>query len=270
MANVTYNGLSGSHAGWVEKAARAGYFTKGVLYLTLGGLSVMAAWMGGKASGSEEAVRTIGEQPFGQALLVLVGIGLFGYAAWKAVQAAVDTEGHGSDASGIMRRIGYAASSLIHVGLGITAVQLALGSAGSSGRKSWLSELLATDFGPILVIVAGLAVIAAGLAQIREAYQERYRDDLNFGRMSASERKAIDTSAKVGLYARGVVFPIMGVYLIKSGMSESPSYTKGVGGALDEIASSPVGPLGLGIVALGLAAYGVYMVASAKYRQVKV
>lgn len=65
--------LSTSQSEWVEKAARVGYLTKGVLYLTLGGLSVMAAWMGGKASGSEEAVRTIGEQPFGQVLLVLVG-----------------------------------------------------------------------------------------------------------------------------------------------------------------------------------------------------
>ena len=202
------NKLSASQSEWVEKAARAGYLTKGVLYLTLGGLSVMAAWMGGKASGSEEAVRTIGEQPFGQVLLVLVGVGLFGYAAWKALQALLDTEQHGDDATGVLRRVAYGASAILHIGLGVTALQLAFGSSGGSGgRKSWLSELFATDVGPYLVIGAGVAVIIAGLAQIRQAYQERYRDDLKTADMSATEQKAISTSAKVGLYARGVVFP---------------------------------------------------------------
>lgn len=61
---------------------------------------------------------------------------------------------------------------------------------------------------------------------------------------------------------------MIGIYLIKSGMSENPGYSKGLDGALNEIATSPAGTVGLAVVSVGLAAYGVYMVASAKYRKV--
>jgi len=119
-----------------------------------------------------------------------------------------------------------------------------------------------------VVVAAGVAVIIAGLVQIRQAYREDYREDLKTGEMSSAEQRAISTSAKVGLYARGVVFPVIGIYLIKSGLSENAAYSNGVGGALNEIATSDAGPVGLALVSLGLAAYGVYMVASAEYRKV--
>ena len=88
---------------WVRPLARAGYAAKGVLYITIGILAAMAAFGGGgdgATTGSKGAIRAIQEQPFGQVLLVLLTVGLAGYALWRFVQAILDPEGEGTDAKG--------------------------------------------------------------------------------------------------------------------------------------------------------------------------
>ena len=82
---------------WVKWLARFGYAAKGVVYMVVGGLALAAALGRGGSSSPDQrgALRTILEQPFGQVLLGAVAVGLFGYALWRFVMAAEDTEGDG-------------------------------------------------------------------------------------------------------------------------------------------------------------------------------
>lgn len=63
-------------------AGRVGYIAKGIALGVLGGLVIAAVMTADpeKAGGLDAALRTVGEQPFGQMLLILtgVGIGLYG------------------------------------------------------------------------------------------------------------------------------------------------------------------------------------------------
>lgn len=63
-------------------AGRVGYSAKGIALAILGGLVIAAVLTADpdKAGGLDAALRTVGEQPFGQVLLILtgVGIGLYG------------------------------------------------------------------------------------------------------------------------------------------------------------------------------------------------
>ncbi|MFW5741414.1 MAG: DUF1206 domain-containing protein, partial [Myxococcota bacterium] len=86
--------------------------------------------------------------------------------------------------------------------------------------------------------------------------------------MSHKEQKTFRFVGRVGLAARGVVFPIIGYFLVKSAVNASPGTAKGVEGALEQIAQAGVIPLA--IVAAGLAAYGVLQFFFAKYRHVSV
>jgi hypothetical protein len=82
--------------------------------------------------------------------------------------------------------------------------------------------------------------------------------------MSVKERKSIRIAGRLGHSARGVVFHIIGYYLIQAALKADPGKAKGVGGALHEVAQS--GWFVLAIVACGLAAYGVLQLFFAKYR----
>jgi hypothetical protein len=257
---------------WVSRAARAGFAAKGVVYGLVGGLavaSVVGSGGDGQVGGSPDAVRTIGSQPYGEFLLIATGIGLFGYALWRLVQAYYDPEHAQGDKLGPFKRLGYVASSFLHGALGVAAFQMATGNGQSqAGQGTFLRDILTIDtVGPILAFAAGVFIIGYALYQVVKGAKKDFVDSLKTGRMSSTEKTAVTVTGQVGLIARGVVFGIIGVFVIRAAVNMDPSKVKGVGGALHEIASQPWGALLLVLVAGGLAAYGAYQVALARYRE---
>jgi len=255
----------------VEKLARFGYAVKGVVYGLIGVLAIMAAFgSGGQTSGSRGVLGTIAGGPFGQVLLGLVAIGLFGYALWRFVQSIVDPDNKGTDAKGLVKRTGYFISGVIYAGLGIAAVRLLTGSGGGGGSNadSRTATLMEQPFGLWLVGIVGAVIIGYGLYQLYKAKEASFFDKLKTGQMSATERTWTKRSGRAGLAARGVVFGIIGFFLIQAALSANPQEARGLGGALDTLAAQPYGPYLLGLVALGLVGYGVYCAVNARYRKI--
>ncbi len=258
-----------SQKNWIEKGARFGHFIKGVLYGLIGVLALQVAiGSGGQVAGQEEAAQMVERQPFGVFLLVAIAVGLFGYAAWRLVEGVKG--GGGRDGKhGTIHRVTAVVSGLLNGALAIAVVQMALGSdSGGGGAKSWVGKLLEQPFGAVLLALVGGAVIVAGLVQFYKAYTKRFLDDFRTGAMSSTERRWITRAGQVGYSARGVVFPIIGVGLLKAALDNNPGETRGTREALMEIAGSGYGQVLLGLVAVGLLAFGLFMVASARYRAI--
>lgn len=254
-----------SQQNWIEKAARFGHFIKGILYGLIGVLALQVALgSGGQVAGQEEAAQMVERQPFGVFLLVAIAIGLFGYAVWRLIEGV-----KGTGKGGTWHRVTAVVSGLLNGALAIAVVQMALGSdSGGGGAKSWVGKLLEQPFGAVLLALVGGAVIVAGLVQFYKAYTKRFLEDFRTGAMSSTERRWITRAGQVGYSARGVVFPIIGVGLLKAALDNNPGETRGTRGALMEIASSGYGQVLLGLVAVGLLAFGLFMVASARYRAI--
>ena len=137
-----------------EWLARAGIATRGVIYAIIGVLAIkLAVGSGGQTTNQQGALAEIAKQPFGKTLLILLAIGLAGYATWRLVRAAV---GHGRETSDDTKeRIDGVASGIGHLGLFITAASILIGSGGG-GPGGPDKEPAAS--GPFL-----LGVVAAGL-----------------------------------------------------------------------------------------------------------
>ena len=255
---------------WVERLARFGYATKGVVYGLIGLLAVTAALTsGGKSTGTNGALRTIAAQPFGQFLLILIAVGLVGYAIWRFVQAIKDPDNKGTDAKGIASRIGYAISGLIYGALAFNAALLAIGSASSGGESSkqtWTARLLSQPFGQWLVGTVGAVIIGVGLYYIYKAYRIKFRKKLNLRELDYDQEKLIVNICRFGITARGVIFIMLGFFLIQAARQYDASEVQGLDGALQVVASQPYGKFLLAVVALGLVAYGIYMGVQSRYR----
>jgi hypothetical protein len=257
---------------WVERLARLGYAAKGVVYATVGILAIQAALgRGGATTGPQGALQTIASQPLGTLLLAIVGIGLLGYALWRFVEATVDPRNNGSDAQGIIQRIGYAVRGVLYVGLALAAFRIISGSGGDSGNatEDWTARVLAWPLGTWLVGLAGLIVIGAGLYEIYRAYSEEFQEELKMGAMSHTEREWITRLGKVGLTARGLVFALIGLFLVQAAMRYDAAQAGGLDQALQTLAQQPYGPLLLGLVALGLIAYSLFQFAEARYLRIR-
>ena len=122
---------------WVRRFSRVGYMTKGLVYMIIGILALLAAFgTGGETTGTTGAVESISTMPFGKLLLWIIGIGLFGYIIWNLIKAIKDPQGEGSDAKGWIKRIGYFVSAIVYGNLAIAAILLAFRQKSSSGGES--------------------------------------------------------------------------------------------------------------------------------------
>lgn len=257
---------------WFERLARFGYAAKGVVYLVAGALTARAAFgLGGAATDKTGALRTILGQPFGKIMLSLIGVGLLGYVLLRLVQAVMDPERKGHDPKGIALRIGYVISALVYAGLAVTAVRLAIGFGGGGGgdpSQGLVGRVFTWPLGRWLVGIVGLVVIGSGLFQLYKAYSSDFSEHMNWSRMSATERQWATILGRVGLAARGIVQGLVGWFLVQAALTYDPSKVQGSGGALQSLARPPFGLWTVGVVAAGLAAYGVYMLAAARYARI--
>lgn len=257
---------------WVERLARFGYAARGVVYALIGLLAIQAAF-GGRGSIEQQAtpegaLQRIAEQS--RLLLALVAIGLLGYALWRFVQAVLDPENKGSDLKGLAKRGMMLASGIGYSGLALLAVRMASGNGGdsSSGSQETAAGLMDKPFGRWLVVLAGIAVIVSALYQVYEAYTKKFRKHFKLEEMNADEERLATHTGQVGLTARGIAFLVSGWFLIQAGLRYNPDEARGLGGALETLASQPYGPWLLGLVALGFIAYGAYSFLQARYRKI--
>ncbi|MEA5596781.1 DUF1206 domain-containing protein [Rivularia sp. UHCC 0363] len=262
--------ISDQPAEWIERLARFGYASKGAVYFLVGLLAVQAAFgKGGETTDTEGALEAIVRQPFGQILLGLVAIGLMGYVIWRFVEAINDPERKGNDFKGIATRLTYVANGLAYAGLAWTAVKIIMGSSSSGNsdsKEEWTARLLNQPFGQWLVGTIGAGVIAFAFYYLYRAFTQKLQRKLNLSELSSTERQWVIAICRFGLAARSVVFFLIGWFVIQAAYMAQSSKVGGLNEALDTLAGQPYGPWLLGVVALGLMAYGVYMVVQARYR----
>ena len=254
---------------WIERMARVGYAAYGIVYLLVGVLALQAAFGGGETTSQEGALRQVLLAPLGRILLAMIVIGLLSYATWRLFQGIVDPENEGKGAKGIVKRVDHVLNGLFHAALAFSAGRLALGTGGGGGSPDdWTARLLAQPFGRWLAAIAGAVIVGAGLYQFYKAYKADF-NELESGEMSARERTWATRSGRLGYAARGVVFGVIGVFLIRAALQTDPDEARGLGGALETLARQPFGPYILGAVALGLVAYGAFMFVMARYRRIE-
>lgn len=259
---------------WMTLLARLGYAIKGVVYLIIGILALQLVFgSGGSTTDQRGAIERISALPFGKFLLIIVAIGLFGFALWSFIQAIYDTEGQGGDAKGIVARVGYAIVGLSYGSLGYAALQIVMGSgsnvkSSTTSTQDWTSTLLRQPFGQALVVILGLIVLGVACYLYYKAYAAKFQRRLYLTDVAAQNRKLVITIGRVGYAALGVVFTIVGLLLIVAAAQNNASKAVGLDGALLQLQQQSFGPILLAIVALGLIAYGVYSFVEARYRRI--
>jgi hypothetical protein len=257
---------------WVERLARLGYAAKGLVYFIVVLAAQAAFGSGGKTTDTNGALETIVTQPFGKFLLGIVTLGLIGYAIWRFVQTIFDPEHSGQqmNAKRIAQRLGYAFSAIAYFSLAITSIKLIIGSGSSNSDsvEDWTIYLLNQPFGRWLVVLLGLTVIGVGISYLYEAYKGKFRRHFKLYQMSRTEQIWAVRLGRFGIAARGIVFGIIGIFMMVAAVQLDCTEARGFGGALASLAQQPFGPWILGIVALGLIAYGIYSVIEARYRRI--
>jgi hypothetical protein len=259
-----------ARSGTFEWLARAGLAARGVVYGIIAVLAIkLALGDGGKTTDQQGALKTLAQQSFGEILLILMAVGLFGYALWRLVRAAI---GHGAegDRDDTKERLSGVASGIAYGLLCVTAVQILLGSGGGGGQGQDKATGGVLDWpgGQVLVIIAGLILVGVAVDQGLKGFKKKFLEKSHTERMSEKTKKVFTAFGVFGHLARMVIFAMMGYFLIKAALDYNPDEAVGLDGALAKLAGSAGGPLVLGAVAVGLLGFGLYSFMDARYRRV--
>ncbi|WP_141731740.1 DUF1206 domain-containing protein [Oligoflexus tunisiensis] len=249
---------------------RLGYAAKGLVFLIIGVMALMLTLgMGGQLSDPTDALRVINRQPFGQFLLLAMGVSLLGYVLWRFAQAVFNVEHKPHTAMNTAKRVGYAISGLLYLSLSVLAFRgFAEGRVqDGSGSMALTAKALEMPAGPALVMLAGAIIIGVGIAQAIEGFSKRFMKYYETGRMTEKERDIIEKSGMIGLPARGFTFGIIGYFFIRAGMQANASATKDTKGVMEHILGLPMGEAILLIIAAGFICYAVYCFAAARFRR---
>jgi hypothetical protein len=248
--------------------ARAGYAARGVVYLLIGGLAMLsAAGYGGKTADSKGALVSLVGEPWGFLALIVIGLGLFGYALWRLVQAFLDTDDHGRDGKGVAIRGSLFVSAVSHTLLGIYAISLpfTLQSSGGSGSEDAAEMILRQPFGRYLLAAVALTILGAGVAHIWKGLSGRFKKHLV---MSDRLMAVLGPFCGFGLAARGVVFLIIGSFFVYAAYTFDADQAGGAAAALHWLRTQEYGAVLLLVIAAGLFAFGSYSMIEAIWRRI--
>ncbi|GHB24821.1 membrane protein [Streptomyces clavifer] len=254
--------------------ARAGFVARGVIYLLVGLLALRIAFSdsGGKQADRGGAIAEIAEKPFGGVLLWVLGVALAGMALWRLSEAVFGQAGPDGDKPA--KRAMAAGRAVFYGFVSYSVLSYAAGDKGSGSGSSdqqtadVTAKALEWPGGQWIVGTAGAVVVGAGLWIGVRAVMRKYHKHLKMSEMTKRVRRAVDFTGVFGGAVRGIVFATAGGFAVAAAVQHEPGRAKGMDDTLRSFAETPAGPWLLALIALGLAAFGMFSWANARWRKV--
>ncbi len=253
--------------------ARVGLVAYGIVHLLIAWLALQLAWGGGSGQADQSgALRTLASQPLGRPLLWVLGLGLIALALWQgtaAVQHAGSLRQGGDDerreAAEDLVKAG--AKAVVYAFLAYSALKFAVGGGSSSSRdqQETTSGVFALPGGRFLVGLAALVVIGIGAYHVVKGVRTNFMEQIDTTQASAAQRRVIERLGQVGYPAKGLALVVVGGLLGYAALTFDASKSAGLDGAMRTILDAPAGTWLLTLVALGIAAYGVFCFFRARY-----
>lgn len=255
------------HSRAFEWLSRGGFVARGFVYAIIGVLALrFASGEGGDLVNQQGAFHTVAHQRLGSVLLVLLAIGLGGYALWRFVRASI---GHGPEgADSAADRVTALASGLVYAGLCLIAIRVLTGARGTSSPDDATKDVFEWPAGRWIVGGAGLVFLGVALYQAYRGLSKDFLDDAKTEEMHPVTKAWIGWIGLVGYLARMVVFGLVGVFLVRAAVDFDPKEPVGLDGALAKLAQQSYGSALLAVVAAGLIAFAIYSWSDARYRRI--
>jgi hypothetical protein len=256
----------------LQHLARVGLIALGIVHLLIAWLALQLAWGGGGGSADQSgAMATLAEQPFGKPLLWVLTVGLLALALWQLAELARTVPGlrrTGEERKkAVTGTVKTVAKVVVYVLLAVTAFRFASGGgqSGSGQEQQTVAGVFAWPGGRFLVGIAALVLIGVGVYHVHKGVTKRFMKEIDAAQASAGERRTIERLGQLGYPAKGVALAVVGGLLGWAAVTFDPAKASGLDGALRTLLDAPFGKVLLTLVAVGIAAFGVFCFFRARF-----
>ena len=251
----------------VDWLARLGLFSRGVMWLTVGLLAVSVALGNNTKADKNGALKAIADKPFGEVLLVVLAIGFLGYAAWRLLEGATGHRDEREEPKRWAKRIASLFRGGIYLFLAGSTVKFLFSQSGSDKTKPLTARVMSHTGGRTLVFCIGAGIVIGGLAMAYRGARQKFEKLIEGWKIPDGLRAVTKVVGTVGLIGRGLVFVLIGGFLVDAAWRFDPDKAKGLDASLKTLAGQPFGRALLFAAAVGLLAFSLWSFVEARYRK---
>ncbi|MEU2348686.1 DUF1206 domain-containing protein [Modestobacter sp. NPDC049651] len=258
----------------LQGLARVGLVAYGVVHLLVAWLALQLAWGGGGGSADQSgALATLAGKPLGKPLLWVIAVGLFALALWQLAELLRLRSARADDgkekAKAGFKAVKTIGTAVVYAALGWSAVQFATGGGGSSAgqQQQAVSGVLGWPGGRFWVVVAAAVLLGIGVYHVHKGVTRKFLEDIDTASASPRATRTVERLGLVGFPAKGVALALVGALLAWAAFTFDPEKASGLDGAMRTVLDAPAGQWLLTLVALGIVAFGVYLLFRARYPQ---
>jgi hypothetical protein len=249
---------------WVAPVVRLGYLAKGLIYSLIGVLALrVSLGQSGRLTDPSGVLRTVMSQPFGRIMLIIIGVGIVGYAAYYIFEAAADLRRHGGGGRGWTARSLTMIKAAVYGAIGVQALMVVFFDRRPVDRtEQSAGAIMQLPLGDWLLVAIGIGVVIYGISQLQMVWRGGADDDINVPEVKR-EAPWILPLGRFGTAARSVILLLMGATFARSGWRGRAADADGYREALRTVASFD--PWLLTAIGAGLLCFGLYQLCHARY-----
>ncbi|AKT52881.1 DUF1206 domain-containing protein [Arsenicicoccus sp. oral taxon 190] len=252
---------AGNHPA-LEKAARAGYAVNGLLHLVIAWICLQLAMLRPTGDADQSgALATLASTGAGLLALWLGVVGFAGLCLWQLTEVLVP----GLAGDSWQSRAKDAAKAVIYLVLAVSCFGFATGehSSGKNRIRDLTTALMRGFGGRLLVAIIGLAIIGVGIYHVVKGLRKKFLAD--------NERDPGPLAVYAGMLGyptRGVALGVVGLLFVLAAIDNSTAQASGLDAAFRFVLEQPYGRVLVGFMALGFAAFGIYLFFRARHADV--
>ncbi|WP_309075073.1 DUF1206 domain-containing protein [Paenarthrobacter sp.] len=243
--------------------ARVGYAVSGLLHILIGVIAVqLAVGRGGEADVSG-AVTELANKPAGPLLLWACFTACAALVLWQLGNAILGYR-LASD-NKLTKRLSALGQALVFAALAATIMSFLVGQGQNSRESSsdFTVTLMKAPFGVFLLIAVGIGIAITGIVFAVRGFRRKFTKDLSLSSNRTVHQFQLWVGV-VGYIAKGIALFLVGLLVVIAAVRAQPEQSTGLDGSLKALKEQPYGPYLLAAVALGLIAYGLFLMVKAR------
>ncbi|MFE4195620.1 DUF1206 domain-containing protein [Paenarthrobacter sp. NPDC056912] len=243
--------------------ARAGYAVSGLLHILIGVIALQLAVGRGGEADVTGAVTQLASQPAGPFLLWACFAACAALALWQLGNAILGNRNQQDNK--LSKRLSAVGQALVFAALAATILSFIAGKGQSSRESSsdWTGTLMKAPFGMFLLIAVGAGIMITGVVFAVRGFMRTFKKDLSLSSREAARKFQIGVGV-VGYIAKGIALLLVGLLVVIATVRAQPEQSTGLDGSLKALREQPYGPYLLAAVAVGLVAYGLFLMVKAR------
>lgn len=259
-------GRKAARSDLLDAAVRVGLVAYGLVHLLIAWLALRLAFGDGAGEASNQgALEHLAGQPFGEALIWAIAVGMLFLVGWRLLEGAVGHRDEDDDRARLLLRARSFGKAGIYGAVGYSALKVATGADSGGQGRSTSAKLMDLPAGTWIVGLVALGIFAYGADLARRGLTEQHREHLTSEGTSGESGTAYLWLGTYGYVAKGIAIIIVSGLFGYAALTHDPDQASGLDQALRTVLEQPFGPVLLGVIALGIGCYGLFCLIRARH-----